>query len=257
MKKGLILILSVFLMGNAAMGKNFVTRSVESVFHKRNKVDFIKKYSLDDNAMKNWEETFAKVIIDESELEDWYGAGNPIEYLARTGKLTQKKAKFLDSLKTSDAITDADKKEFNEILSDVVAKLPREYYLKNENIKNGPGLARYMIAQSQLGVNNPSVALKRVIGFQNWSRISAFSRKTDLTEKEIKEFRKILNKALESPTLYNPTVWANTEVSDRMEEVNKIYAKPGKTKTELNNINAKALYVAYHDYLSALDKWND
>ena len=62
------------------------------------------KYKIDDTAMKNWEKTFSTVIKGESELEDWYGADEPIKYLAQYQKLDRKQAMFLDSLKRKEII---------------------------------------------------------------------------------------------------------------------------------------------------------
>lgn len=224
----------------------------------KNNVNLQEKYKIDNVAMKNWEETFGNVVVGESELEDWYGADEPIGYLARNQKLNQKQVQFLDSLKTKPEITPEEQKEFNEILEKIVNKLPREYYLKDENIKDGIGLAKAMVSQSYVRVLNPSKHIATEVATkEEWTEIVAFSKKTDLSEKEITKFRKLLNKFIKRNEFFNSKAWYFIEVSPRMTEINKINVKPNKTKLEKNNVNAKALYLAYPEYFSKLEKWND
>ena len=214
----------------------------------KNNVNLQEKYKVDTTAMKNWEETFSTVIIGESELEDWYGADQPISYLARNQKLDQKQVKFLDSLKTKGEITEADQEQFNSILEKTVKKLPREYYLKDENFKDPAGLAKFMVAQSYVRMANPSNHIANEV---------ATSKKNDLSEKEIKKFRKLLNKFIKRGEFFDSKAWYFVEVSPRVIQVNDIYKKTDKTKLEKNNINAKALYLAYSEYFSKLEKWDD
>lgn len=224
----------------------------------KNSVNLQEKYKVDTVAMKNWEETFSAVIVGESELEDWYGADQPISYLARNQKLDQKQVKFLDSLKTKSEITEEDQEKFNSILEKVVKKLPREYYLKDENFKNPVGLAKYMVTQSYVRMANPSNHIANEVATkEEWAEIVAFSKKDDLSEKEIKRFRKLLNKFIKRGEFFDSKSWYFVEVSPRVMEINGIYAKKDKTKLEKNNINAKALYLAYSEYFSKLEKWDD
>nr|WP_307775344.1 hypothetical protein [uncultured Cetobacterium sp.] len=244
MKKIAILAITAALMGCSSLSGN--------------KVNLEEKYKIDNAAMKNWEPTFSNVIIKESELEDWYGAEPPMGFLAKSGKLNEKEVKFLDSLKTKQNITQDDKDEFNSILEKVVKKLPREYYLKDENIKDPVGLAKYMVSQSYLRIDNPSNHIsKEVATPEEWNEIVAFSKKSDLSEKEVKRFRKLLNRFIKRSEFFDSKTWYIVEVSPRMIEVNNIYKKKEKTKLEKNNVNAKALYIAYSEYFSELEKWDD
>ncbi len=243
MKKIVVLALLVTLMGCSSV---------------KNGVSIQEKYKIDNVAMKNWEQTFTTVVVGESELEDWYGAEEPIGFLAKNQKLDQKQVKFLDSLKTKSEITEADQEEFNKILEKVVKKLPREYYLKDENFKDPNGLAKYMVNQSYLRISNPSNFIANEVATkEEWAEIVGFSKKQDLTEKEIKRFRKLLNKFIKRSEFFDSRTWYFVEVSPRMIEVNNIYKKTDKTKLERNNVNAKALYLAYSEYFSELEKWDD
>ncbi len=216
------------------------------------------KYKIDDTAMKNWEKTFSTVIKGESELEDWYGADEPIKYLAQYQKLDRKQAMFLDSLKRKEIIDKEDAEEFDGILNRVVDKLPRKYYLKDENIKDVTGLVKYMVSQSMLKVQNPSNYIATNVATpEEWQEIVVLSKKDDLTEKERKKVRKLLNKFIKREQFYQPKSWYFVEISPRTVEINNIYNKKEKTKLEINNVNAKALYIAYREYLSKLEKWDD
>lgn len=228
-----------------------------SSFNKNN-VDLQEKYKIDTVAMKNWEETFSTVVIGESELEDWYGADQPISYLARNQKLDQKQVTFLDSLKTKGDITPEDQEQFNSILSKVINKLPRQYYLKDENFKDPAGLAKFMVAQSYIRMVNPSNHIANEVATkEEWNEIVAFSKQDDLSEKDIKRFRKLLNRFIKRGEFFDSKAWYFVEVSPRVIEVNNIYKKTEKTKLERNNVNAKALYLAYSEYFSKLEKWDD
>lgn len=245
MKKILVLALMTTLMGCSSLKKS-------------DKVTLEEKYKIDTVAMQNWEDTFSTVIIGESELEDWYGAESPITFLGKTGKINEKQAKFLDSLKTKETITEEDKEEFNSILKSAVKKLPREYYLKDENLKDPAGLAKFMVRQSYLRIENPSNHIaNNVATKEEWTKVTEFAKKDTLTEKERKQFRKIMNKWIKRGEFFDSKTWYIVEVSPRMIEVNDLYKKEDKTKLEKNNINAKALYIAYSDYFSELEKWDD
>ena len=56
---------------------------------------------------------------------------------------------------------------------------------------------------------------------------------------------------------YDERAWYNRELSDRTIQLTNIDNKENKSSLEKNNINAKALYVAYPEYFSTLDKWDD
>lgn len=244
MKKVVILAFFIALVGCSSTSKN--------------KVSLEEKYNIDTVAMKNWEKTYSEVIIGESELVDWYGDENPLNYLAKNGKLSEKKAKFLSSLSTKKNITEEDKEQFNSTLEKIVKKLPRKFYLKDENFKNPIGLAKYMVAQSKENVMTPSKYIAtKVATPEEWNEIVVFSKKSDLNEKQVKRFRKLMNRLIKRDNFFNQNVWYNVEISPRVIEIDKINSKKDKTKLEINNINAKALYIAYPGYFSELERWND
>ncbi|WP_297406029.1 hypothetical protein [uncultured Cetobacterium sp.] len=244
MKKVILLIMMASLVGCSAL--------------RRNDVNIQEKYKINTVAMKNWEETFGKVMVGESELEDWYGAENPIKFLAQTGKLDEKQVKFLDSLKTEKTITEDQQEKFISILDKIVDKLPREYFLKDENLKDPSGLAKYMVTQSYIRLQNPSNHIKDKVATQEeWNEIIAYSKQNDMSEKDTKNFRKLLNRFMKRSEFFDSRSWYTIEVSPRMIQVNNIYKKEDKTKLEKNNINAKAMYIAYSEYFSKLDKWDD
>ena len=66
-----------------------------------------------------------------------------------------------------------------------------------------------------------------------------------------------LNKFIKRDEFYNERAWYNREISDRVVKITNIDAKENRTSLEKNNVNAKALYIAYPEYFSTLDKWND
>ena len=106
-------------------------------------------------------------------------------------------------------------------------------------------------------MDNPSRYIKETIASpEEWQQIVKFSSQDDLKEKDVKKLRKILNSFLKDPELYSPEVWYRREVSDRMLELTKMQQAGNLTKMEQNNLNAKALYLAYPEYFSKLDKWD-
>ncbi len=244
MKKVILVLMMASLVGCSSLRKN--------------DVNIEEKYNITAVSMKNWEETFSTVMIGESELEDWYGAENPIKFLAQSGGLNEKQVNFLDSLKTKDTITEDDQEEFVSILDKVVDKLPREYYLKDENLKDPIGLVKTIVSQSYIRMQNPSNHIKNVVATpEEWEEIVAFSKQDDMSEKDTKNLRKLLNRFIKRSEFFDSRSWYAVEVSPRMIQVNNIYKKADKTKLERNNVNAKALYIAYSEYFSKLDKWDD
>ena len=76
-------------------------------------------------------------------------------------------------------------------------------------------------------------------------------------KKILRQLRKLLNKFIKRDEFFSTEVWYNREVSARMIKIANINAKDNKTAIEKNNINAKALYIAYPEYFSKLDKWDN
>lgn len=218
------------------------------------------KYSITKESAKEWDKTIIQVVEGESLIEDWYGNENPIIYLRKTGKMSEKDFNFLTSLEKKDAttITDEEYSDFLDLVNKYNKKLPRKFYLADENLKNPKGLVDRMVRESFVKIDNPSTHIKNVVATQQeWEQIVAFSKQKDLSEKDTKKLRKLLNKFIKRDEFYNERAWYNREISDRVVKITNIDAKENRTSLEKNNVNAKALYIAYPEYFSTLDKWND
>lgn len=219
-----------------------------------------KKYSITKESAKEWDKTIIQVVEGESLIEDWYGNENPIIYLRKTGKMSEKDFNFLTSLEKKDAttITDEEYSDFLDLVNKYNKKLPRKFYLADENLKNPKGLVDRMVRESFVKMENPSNHIKNVVATQEeWEQIVAFSQQNDLSEKDTKKLRKILNKFIKRNEFYDERAWYNREISDRVIKITNIDAKENTTSLEQNNVNTKALYIAYPEYFSTLDKWDD
>ena len=219
-----------------------------------------KKYSITKESAKEWDKTIIQVVEGESLIEDWYGNENPIIYLRKTGKMSEKDFNFLTSLEKKDVttITDEEYSDFLDLVNKYNKKLPRKFYLADENLKNPKGLVDRMVRESFVKMENPSKHIKNVVATQEeWEQIVAFSQQNDLSEKDTKKLRKILNKFIKRNEFYDERAWYNREISDRVIKITNIDAKENTTSLEQNNVNAKALYIAYPEYFSTLDKWDD
>lgn len=218
------------------------------------------KYSITKESAKEWDKTIIQVVEGESLIEDWYGNENPIIYLRKTGKMSEKDFNFLTSLEKKDVttITDEEYSDFLDLVNKYNKKLPRKFYLADENLKNPKGLVDRMVRESFVKMENPSNHIKNVVATQEeWEQIVAFSQQNDLSEKDTKKLRKILNKFIKRNEFYDERAWYNREISDRVIKITNIDAKENITSLEQNNVNAKALYIAYPEYFSTLDKWDD
>lgn len=218
------------------------------------------KYSITKESAKEWDKTIIQVVEGESLIEDWYGNENPIIYLRKTGKMSEKDFNFLTSLEKKDAttITDEEYSDFLDLVNKYNKKLPRKFYLADENLKNPKGLVDRMVRESFVKMENPSNHIKNVVATPDeWEQIVAFSKQSDLSEKDTKQLRKLLNKFIKRNEFYDERAWYNREISDRVIEITNIDAKENTTALEQNNVNAKALYIAYPEYFSTLDKWDN
>ena len=91
---------------------------------------------------------------------------------------------------------------------------------------------------------------------QEWAQIVALSQKADLNSKDVRKLRKLLVAFVKRENFFNEQVWLQVEVSDRVLKLAQMARKVPKTKRELNNVNAKALYLAYPQFLSKIDRWS-
>lgn len=219
--------------------------------------ELVTKYHINKESVKNWDKTIPAVVQKESLIEDWYGGEDVLFYLRKTGKLDEKDAEFLKGLKTKQ-ITPEDQERFEEILTKSVSKLPREFYLKDENLKDPKGLVDFMVRQSYIRMDNPSNHIAKEVATEDeWKEIVELSKQKDLNEKDTKKLRKLLNKFIKRSEFFDAKSWYNIEVSPRVIEIVNISKKENETKLEKNNVNAKALYIAYPEYFSKLEKWDN
>ena len=222
------------------------------------KKGLIEKYSLDKEAAHNWEKTMPKVMAEEATNPDWYGEENPLVNFRKQGKMSEKDYYFLDYLgKTpTNEITDEDFDRFTKLLTSYVNKLPRKFILEETNIKDPKGLVDYMVKQASSQLDNPSKYIKEAVADEaEWAQIEAFSQQSDLKAKDVKKLRKLLASFVKRNNFYYEQAWLQVEVSDRMIQLSNLAKKTEKTKLELNNVNAKALYLAYPQFLSKIDRW--
>ena len=222
------------------------------------KKGLIEKYSLDKESAHNWEKTMPKVMMEEATNPDWYGEENPLVNFRKQGKMSEKDYYFLDYLgKTpTNEITDEDFDRFTKLLTSYVNKMPRKFILEETNIKDPKGLVDYMVKQANSQLDNPSKYIKEAVADEaEWAQIEAFSQQSDLKAKDVRKLRKLLASFVKRSNFYYEQAWLQVEVSDRMIQLSNLAKKTGKTKLELNNVNAKALYLAYPQFLSKVDRW--
>ena len=225
-----------------------------------NKKDLIQKYSLDKESAHNWETVMPNVMMAEATNPDWYGEDNPLVSLRKQGKMSEREYYFLDYLGKTPAnqITDEEFDRFAKILTSFVNRTPRNFILEETNIKDPKGLVDFMVKEANSSqLDNPSKYIKEVVADkEEWSEIVALSEKADLNSKDVRKLRKLLVAFVKRENFFNEQVWLQVEVSDRVLQLAQMARKVPKTKRELNNVNAKALYLAYPQFLSKIDRWS-
>ena len=225
-----------------------------------NKKDLIQKYSLDKESAHNWETVMPNVMMAEATNPDWYGEDNPLVSLRKQGKMSEREYYFLDYLGKTPAnqITDEEFDRFAKILTSFVNRTPRNFILEETNIKDPKGLVDFMVKEANSSqLDNPSKYIKEVVADkEEWAQIVALSEKADLNSKDVRKLRKLLVAFVKRENFFNEQVWLQVEVSDRVLQLAQMSKKVPKTKRELNNVNAKALYLAYPQFLSKIDRWS-
>lgn len=225
-----------------------------------NKKDLIQKYSLDKESAHNWETVMPNVMMAEATNPDWYGEDNPLVSLRKQGKMSEREYYFLDYLGKTPAnqITDEEFDRFAKILTSFVNRTPRNFILEETNIKDPKGLVDFMVKEANSSqLDNPSKYIKEVVADkEEWAEIVALSEKADLNSKDVRKLRKLLAAFVKRENFFNEQVWLQVEVSDRVLQLAQMGRKVPKTKRELNNVNAKALYLAYPQFLSKIDRWS-
>ena len=225
-----------------------------------NKKDLIQKYSLDKESAHNWETVMPNVMMAEATNPDWYGEDNPLVSLRKQGKMSEREYYFLDYLGKTPAnqITDEEFDRFAKILTSFVNRTPRNFILEETNIKDPKGLVDFIVKEANSSqLDNPSKYIKEVVADkEEWAQIVALSEKADLNSKDVRKLRKLLVAFVKRENFFNEQVWLQVEVSDRVLQLAQMSRKVPKTKRELNNVNAKALYLAYPQFLSKIDRWS-
>ena len=225
-----------------------------------NKKDLVQKYSLDKESAHNWETVMPNVMMSEATNPDWYGEDNPLVSLRKQGKMSEKEFYFLDYLGKTPAnqITDEEFDRFAKILTSFVNRTPRNFILEETNIKDPKGLVDFIVKEANSNqLDNPSKYIKEVVADkEEWAQIVALSEKADLNSKDVRKLRKLLTSFVKRENFFNEQVWLQVEVSDRVLQLAQMARKVPKTKRELNNVNAKALYLAYPQFLSKIDRWS-
>ena len=225
-----------------------------------NKKDLIQKYSLDKESAHNWETVMPNVMMAEATNPDWYGEDNPLISLRKQGKMSEREYYFLDYLGKTPAnqITDEEFDRFAKILTSFVNRTPRNFILEETNIKDPKGLVDFIVKEANSSqLDNPSKYIKEVVADkEEWAQIVALSEKADLNSKDVRKLRKLLAAFVKRENFFNEQVWLQVEVSDRVLQLAQMARKVPKTKSELNNVNAKALYLAYPQFLSKIDRWS-
>lgn len=225
-----------------------------------NKKDLVQKYSLDKESAHNWETVMPNVMMAEATNPDWYGEDNPLISLRKQGKMSEREYYFLDYLGKTPAnqITDEEFDRFAKILTSFVNRTPRNFILEETNIKDPKGLVDFMVKEANSSqLDNPSKYIKEVVADkEEWAQIVALSEKADLNSKDVRKLRKLLAAFVKRENFFNEQVWLQVEVSDRVLKLAQMARKVPKTKRELNNVNAKALYLAYPQFLSKIDRWS-
>jgi len=225
-----------------------------------NKKDLIQKYSLDKESAHNWETVMPNVMMAEATNPDWYGEDNPLVSLRKQGKMSEREYYFLDYLGKTPAnqITDEEFDRFAKILTSFVNRTPRNFILEETNIKDPKGLVDFIVKEANSSqLDNPSKYIKEVVADkEEWAQIVALSQKADLNSKDVRKLRKLLVAFVKRENFFNEQVWLQVEVSDRVLKLAQMARKVPKTKRELNNVNAKALYLAYPQFLSKIDRWS-
>lgn len=225
-----------------------------------NKKDLVQKYSLDKESAHNWETVMPNVMMAEATNPDWYGEDNPLVSLRKQGKMSEREFYFLDYLGKTPAnqITDEEFDRFAKILTSFVNRTPRNFILEETNIKDPKGLVDFIVKEANSSqLDNPSKYIKEVVADkEEWAQIVALSEKADLNSKDVRKLRKLLAAFVKRENFFNEQVWLQVEVSDRVLQLAQMARKVPKTKRELNNVNAKALYLAYPQFLSKIDRWS-
>ncbi len=200
-----------------------------------------------------------EILTRESVLSDWYDNETPVNYLftRQIIKSGREDELFLSSLKTKDA-TAEDIEEFYDITEKYLNKLERKYKLKNENIKDTKGIVQKLVIGYNVNFPTLEKHLMTVVATEGErADIQRLNKKSadEMTEKDRKALRKILDKWLKRKEFFDGESLYSSQVSEDTIRLVEISKKDNLTSVELNNINAKALEIAFPELISSLNRW--
>ena len=200
-----------------------------------------------------------KILVRESILADWYNKEEPVHYLTTRQiiKKDGKDEKFLDSLKTKEA-TIEDIENFNKLVEKYLNKLERKYKLKDENIKDTKGLVQKLVIGYNVAYPTLEKHLMTVVATEEEKEyIFELNKKTegDMTDKDRTKVRKLLNKWLERKEFFDGESIYSSEISNETIKLVELSKKSEITSLEINNLNAKAMEIAFPELISTLNRW--
>jgi len=200
-----------------------------------------------------------EIIIEKSVLSDWYNNETPSEYLL-TRQIIKKDGKdkqFFESLKTKE-LTQEDYDKFQKLTEKYLNKLKRKYKLKNENIKNTKGVVQKLVIGYNLTYPSLEKHLMTDVATEGEREdILELNKKTEdeMTDKDRKKLRRILNKWLKRKEFFDPESMFNVEISEKTVKLVELSEKEELSSLEINNLNAKALEIAFPELISKLYRW--
>ncbi len=217
------------------------------------------KYKITTETLKEPYKVMDEILIRESILPDWYNNEEPVHYLT-TRQIIKKDSKdeiFLNSLKTKE-ITDEDIENFNKLTKKYLNKLERKYKLKDENIKDTKGLVKELVIGYNVIYPTTAKHLMTVVATEEERNyILELNKKSEdeMTDKDRTKVRKLLNKWLERKEFFDGESIYSAEISKDTVKLVELSKKKNLTTLEVNNLNAKAMEIAFPELISSLSRW--
>jgi len=217
------------------------------------------KYKITAETLKEPYKVMDEILIRESILSDWYNNEEPVRYLT-TRQIIKKDGKdevFLNSLKTKE-ITDKDVEKFNKLTKKYLNELERKYKLKDENIKDTKELVKKLVIGYNVIYPTTEKHLMTVVATENErDYILELNKKSEdeMTDKDRTKVRKLLNKWLERKEFFDGESIYSSEISKDTVKLVELSKKKELTSLELNNLNAKAMEIAFPELISSLSRW--
>jgi len=218
------------------------------------------KYDVTTDSIKEPYKVMDEIIKKEAVLGDWYNNEEPTHYLT-TRQIIKKDGKdeaFLNGLKTKEDINSEDLENFNKMTVKYLNKLKRKYQLKDENIKNTKGMTSALV----IGYNTdyPTLAkhmMTDVATEKERNKIFELNKKLEdeMTDGDRKALRKLLNKWMKRDEFFDSESLFGSEISENTIKLDEISKKDDITSLERNNINAKAMEIAFPELISKLGRW--